>query len=356
MNKRIVFFDGTLREGGAERVISILSNELIDRGFDVSILLYYDDDVFYDIDERINIVSVEKENKSKKIIKNISYIRNYFKNNADIIISFLAPFNMLALFSNAKNNIPIIVADRNDPRYVPNKGFMRHARNILYERYATAVVLQTNDNKEYFNKTIQNKSVVIKNPVDLKEYKGYALKIEKEKSIASVGRLISQKNQLLLIEAFNEVKDDYPDYKLIIYGEGPDRNELQKRINELNIDDKVLLAGNEKNIFLKISSSELFVLSSNFEGMPNSLIEAMCLGLPVISTRVSGANELIDDRENGILCEINNKNELVSSIKEVLGNNELRRKIANNACKLNDELSVDRIVEQWTELIGSILK
>ena len=124
--------------------------------------------------------------------------------------------------------------------------------------------------------------------------------------------------------------------------------------NELGLDDKVLLPGKQKDIFDKISDAKLFVLSSDYEGMPNALIEAMCLGLPVISTKVSGANELIEDGVNGYLID-SNIDQLTEKMIELLDNDKLRKQFGENAVKLNSELNVDSIVDKWMEIIEPIV-
>lgn len=348
---KILFFIGELTEGGAERVISILANNLVERGFDIEILKYYTCDIFYKFDERVKITTVEDNTHTKSKIRNFKWVKNYISNNCDIIISFLAVFNMYALL--VCGNKPIIVADRNDPSKVPSNILLRTTRNILY-RKANTVVLQTEHNKNYFSKYVQRKSVVINNPIDLKDNIGLALRTKKENLIVSVGRLEPQKNQTMLIEAFNEIKKKHNDYKLVIYGEGSYRTQLENSIKELNLEDSVFLPGNQKDIFNKIACAKVFVLSSNYEGMPNALTEAMCLGLPCISTKVSGANELIDDEINGLLINVNDIETLIINIKRLIEDNELREKIAFNAVALNERLDVETTVEKWIEIINNI--
>lgn len=351
--KKITFFIGTLLEGGAERVVSILSDKIAEKGFEVEIVKYFDSENFYKLNENVKVLAVENETKNQNVFFNIKWLRKHFE-NSDLIISFLAPFNMLALYANKNNKTPIIVADRNDPNRIPNKAILRKIRNFLYEKYADRVIVQTNANKDYFSLKTQNKSVVIANPVTMYEYIGKALESNKTNTIVTVGRLMPQKNQLMLIDAFNELKNKYKDYKLIIYGEGSYREELEKRIDELNLNDSVILPGKQKDIFDKIKDAKLFVLSSDYEGMPNALIEAMCLGLPVISTKVSGANELIQDGYNGLLIN-NDKNELVNAIDRLLSDDSLREELGRNATKLNADLNVDVITDKWLETINEVL-
>lgn len=351
--KRHIFFIGTLCNGGAERVVSILAGHMAKQGMDVEILTYYDRPVSYELDSGVKLTAVETMTGSGNKIKNLLAIRKYFKKHAKVVISFLAPFNIMAIAANFGSGVPIIVADRNDPTKVPSNTVVRKVRDILY-RFATGVVVQTQKNKAYFSQAVQKKSRVIYNPIDLKEYAGIALKTEKEKKIVTAGRLMPQKNQKMMIRAFADVYAKHPDYQLVIYGEGPSRQELETLIKELGMEDGIMLPGNMSDIHEHLRSAEIFVLSSDYEGMPNALIEAMCLGLPCISTKVSGATDLIKDHENGILTDLDSREQLKAAMLELIENKELAKKLAANASKLNEELEVSKIMQQWIQFIKEL--
>ena len=165
--KRHIFFIGTLRNGGAERVVSILASKMAEQGTDTEILMYYDKPVFYEVSPKVKLTVVETETGTKSKSKNLLWLRKYFKENATVVISFLAPFNMMAIAANLGSGTPIIVADRNDPTKVPSKFVVRKTRDFLY-RFADGIVVQTQKNKAYFSNSVQRKSSVIYNPVDLK--------------------------------------------------------------------------------------------------------------------------------------------------------------------------------------------
>ena len=353
MNHRLIFFDGTLERGGAERVISILSREMVTQGNqNVEILLYYDKAIAYELHPDITVTFIERETHSKRLLKNLWWMRNYIKRNADVVVSFLAPFNMLALVANLGSKTPLIVADRNDPRKVPSSGIMRRARDFLY-RFADAVVLQNERNRDYFSKAVQKKSAIILNPVNLGEYNGIALTKEKRKRIVFVGRIIRQKNPQMLLDAFHAIHDDYPDYSMTYYGDGDLYNTLKERIAICGLADSAFMPGAVTNVFEVIADAELFVMTSDYEGMPNALIEAMCLGLPVISTKVSGATDVIENGQNGLLIDCNDTVALADAMRSMLDDVELRKKCGTNAAKLSEKLSVDIVYKQWLDLIQS---
>ena len=258
MNKRYVIFIPTLSQGGAERVISLLSGEMAERDLSVTILLYKDREPFYTVDPRVKLVYVPRESGSNNLLINLLWMRKYYRENADAVLSFLAPFNILTLLATLGGKQTVIVADRNDPRFVPDKWPVRKLRDFLY-RFAHGVIVQTKHNQAYFSRAVQKKSTIIYNPVDLGEKAGLALRCEKQKRIVSVGRLMPQKNQLMLLEAFARVREKHPRYRLIICGEGPFRKELEEEIARLGLTDWVELPGNVKDVHDRIAPAELFV-------------------------------------------------------------------------------------------------
>ena len=325
--KRHIFFIGTLCGGGAERVVSILASRMAEQEMQVEVLTYYDKPIAYEVSPKVKITAIETFTGSKNKLYNLLQIRKYFKKNAQVVISFLAPFNMMAIAANFGNGIPIIVADRNDPTKVPSNKLLRKTRDFLY-MFADGIVVQTKKNQEYFGKAVQKKSIVIYNPINLGEYAGAALEFPKKKKFVTAGRLMPQKNQKMMIKAFAKILKLHPEYQLVIYGEGPCRAELELLIKELRIENSVLLPGNTTSLHEKMMDAEVFLLSSDYEGMPNALIEAMCMGLPCISTKVSGATDLIINHENGILTELDNQEEFESAMLQLIGHPKLAEQLA----------------------------
>lgn len=350
MSKRYVIFIPTLSQGGAERVISLLSKKMAEDDLSVTILLYKDQEPFYTIDPKVKLVYVPRESGTTDLLKNLLWMRRFYRDNADAVLSFLAPYNILTLLATLGGKQTVIVADRNDPRFIPNKLPVRKLRDFLY-RFADGVIVQTKHNQVYFSEAVQKKSTIIYNPVDLGEKAGLALRTPKQKRIVSVGRLMPQKNQLMLLEAFKKVREQFPDHTLTIYGEGPYRETLEAKITQLGLEGCVFLPGSVKDVHDRIADAGLFVMSSDYEGMPNALIEAMCLGLPVISTAVSGATDLIKPEENGLLVPCGDTAALTSAMEAVLASEEKRAAFGAEAVKLNDMLKIGDITRQWLDAV-----
>lgn len=353
--KSIFICCGNLKAGGAERVISILSNKFVHKGLIVDLYTWYNTDIFYEFDERVQTHQIPIESKRTDYYGQMKWFRKEAKKKLpDVILSFLAPFNILTVFSLVGLKIPVLVAERNDPYFVSpsNNAFWKIVRNIAY-KMADGILVQTQVNKSHFPKYLQNKSTIIYNPVTFSETKiGIALNTPKKKEIVSVTRLEKQKNIDMLIQAYSIFQKNHPDYTLTIYGDGAERNRLEKKIKEMNLQDKIFLPGRKQNVHDLIIGASIFAMASNFEGMSNSLIEAMCLGLPCISTRVSGAVDLIKNDDNGLLVDIGNVNQLSIALSKLAEDDKFRLKIGKNATRLYDFLNVDIVAQEWLEYIS----
>ena len=358
---KVMFCTSSMGKGGAERVISILSNDFV-KNNKVSILINTDKNIAYELDKKINIITLDKKYYKNNLIRNIYRISQtkkiLKKEKPDIIVSFLPMPSFRILIANKKTKIPVIISDRNDPKQEYKSRLSNILMNWLYPK-ANAFVFQTNEQKEYFSKEIQQKSTVIFNPIKDSFLITRDIEIkERENAIINVGRLVPQKNQKMLISAFSKVSTKYPQYKLKIFGDGPLKEELQEQINNLHMKDKILLCGITDDIKQELERSKIFVLSSDYEGMPNALIEAMAVGCATISTDCpcGGPRELIRDGENGVLIPIKDEEQLIESIDLLIENEEYSKQIGEKAKKIKEILKTDNILKQWKEYIQFIIK
>jgi glycosyltransferase involved in cell wall biosynthesis len=208
-------------------------------------------------------------------------------------------------------------------------------------------VLQTDRARKYFPEVVQRNSIVIVNPIDINTYA-----IEQSKPrIVSAGRLVKQKNQIMLVKAFKQIHDKYPEYSLTIYGEGELREEIEEQIIKLDLKEAVDLPGNLTNVHDEMKDAYMFVLSSDYEGLSNSLLEAMMMGLPCISTDCSGSDEVIIDRYNGILVPRGNQEQLSEAMKLLIDDKELTKKIGRNAMTSSEKFSTKNVINKWDKII-----
>ena len=255
--------------------------------------------------------------------------------------------NIIVGMAAKKINAKIIMAERSYPdRY--SKTFT-NLRNRCYNK-ADYCVFQTKEQMAFFPQTIQRKSVVIYNPI--KDELPEVYHDVRKKVIVTYCRLQKQKNIPLLIKAFSKVANKYNEYRLEIYGYGELQDELQSLIDDLNLTGKVSLLPFDPDIHNKIVGYSMFVMTSDYEGMPNSLIEAMAIGLPVISTDCDGggAKAVIENGVNGILVPKGDVNAVAAAMEELIEHPEKAEFLSKNAVKIREQLAVEKIAAEWLKL------
>lgn len=368
-NKKIIFCIDSLGKGGAERVVSTLANELSQNN-QVSIITLVNEQVAYELNENVNLIELGKlkynsKGKSFKKVKslyNLIYrtreLRKCFNRiKPDIIISFLPEASFLTVYANRKK-YKLIISDRNDPNHEYQTSIYKKLVRILYPK-ADGYVFQTFDAKNYFNNIIdfkKKKYEIIVNPVNEK-FINYPISKSKEKKIVSVGRLTEQKNIDLLIDSFSDIEKDFPEYTLTIYGDGNMREHLSNKIKSLNLENKIAMPGIVNNIQENIIDASLFVMSSDYEGIPNALIEAMTLGLPVISTDCpcGGPRMFIENEKNGFLIPVGSRKELANTMKKVLSDDNLKNRIGKNAKDIVELVNPSVINSKWENFINAVI-
>lgn len=362
---KITFCIDSLSKGGAERVLVNLANYFAkSKTNKINILtLRKDNNIAYMLNNNVELISLNintgKKNAFQKIhnlILNLKTYKKYIKkNNPDIIISFLPRASYYSAIIACITKTKLIISERNNPNSIYANKIKKFITTHLYKK-ANMLIFQTNMAKNFFCKKIQKKAVVIPNPVS-EEFFNKCYNGKRNKNIVNVGRLTEQKNQKLLIDAFYDFSKRHNDYNLIIYGEGPLRTELEEYIKSLNLETLVKLPGIIDNIADKIVDSSMFVFTSNYEGMPNALMEAMTLGIPCISTDCpcGGPREIIDNGINGFLVPVGEKNEIVSKMEEIIMD-DVSQKFSINAVEKMQLYKNDLINEKWKNYIEKILK
>ena len=357
---KITFFIGSLSGGGAERVVCNLSNFLIEKGHDISVLTVGKADNRYYIDERVKVSSLETEKRIKfyplRVLVKMARLKKRLKNDGVDLFVALLPETISALM-RLKRLIksPVIVCERNSPEF-----YGKSTVKDMLKRFKAAegAVFQTEEIKNFYSEKISLKSFkVIPNAVNpefiLPPFNG-----ERRKTVISVGRHNAQKNFDLLISAFAEVSKDFPEYTLEIYGKGELTQEYKAQCGKLGITDKVMFCGFCDNVKEKLYGADLFVISSDYEGVPNALIEAMALSTPCVSTDFSGggARALIENGKNGLLVKMGDKAGLVAAMKRVLSDRVFAEKLAVNANKITEKLSPEKIYGEWEEYFRSVIR
>lgn len=356
MNKKeILIVTISLGNDGAERVLTELAREWVKNGHKVTILQTsakrYNCEYELDFDVEKIYINATSKNKIIHYLQEIYQLIKILKTKPNCCaVSFLSASSFILAISSWFVKNKIIFSERNDPRKCPVGLFQQKLRNFAF-KFADVCVFQTEDAKEYFSKRIQRKGVIIPNPINGKLPSKFTGK--RKKTIVTACRLHPQKNLKMMIDAFKLLHDEYPDYKLIIYGQGVLEEELHEYINSLGLDKNILMPGFEKDIMKKMIDSKMFVSSSDYEGISNSMLEAMGMGLPVVVTDcpIGGARMMITNNENGILVPVGDTVALYEGMKKIIEDNDFTEKLSNNAYKIRDLYPLNKIAKKWIDIM-----
>lgn len=353
--KKVLFYIHSLNKGGAERVLLTVATRLKNE-YEVVILTDKHDEREYELPEGIKRIDIETElkssGKSNSTVWRLIFLRKACKREkADCIIAFMASSAMRAIVANMFSFRKVVAAVRSNPYDDFGSGINRRKINYLFGK-TKAVVCQTEYQAQFFDKKVQKKCTVIINPL-FDEFKNTSYEGTRTNRIVATGRLFDYKNHELMIRAFKKIADKYPDYVVEIFGEGPYRPQLTSIIEECGLEEKVLLSGDSSKVAEDIKDATMYVLPSDTEGMPNALMEAMALGLPVISTDCpcGGPKTLIEEGVNGLLVPVGDVDAMSKAMDRLLSDEDLRKSLSKNAKEILNRCDIEKIASLWGKVI-----
>ena len=364
--QKIAFHLNSLQQGGAERVVSNLANRFAKEGYEVVIATeWYGTDEFA-LDQKVRRVHVgltkEDENRSRisKMLRRIWYLRRFMKKEKpDVVVAFTRGVLYRALAAGIGTGIPVVISVRTDPVGHYDKKADKLRIPLLFP-HAAGCVFQTEGAKAFFAPYLQENSRIILNPLNPK-YVGVPEPAVRTKNVVQSGRLVDFKNQPMLIRAFLKVHEKHPDYTLKIYG--PDSKDgtkeiLESIIHENHAEDFVKLMGGSNTLEKDLADAALYAFSSDWEGLPNALMEAMALGLPVVSTDCpcGGPKTLIEDGVNGLLVPIMDEKAMTDGILRLIEDRELAERLGREARKISERANEDAVFEQWQTYLQECCK
>ena len=358
LEKTILFYINAIHEGGAERVIIQLAHHFAQSGYRSILVTSFIDDIEYDVPSDVIRLSLEQkqiqQSKFKRNYSRIKKLRKICKNEKPVcLISFMAEANFRAIIACMGLSTKCITSVRNDPNmeYAGKLGYFI-GKFIL--PLSDGCVFQTEAAKEWFPNKLKAKSKIIFNAVDPSFFQ---VERKPQKNIVTLGRLCLQKNHKLLIKAFSMIKDKYSEWNLLIYGIGDQEYNLNKLIKKLKLDNRVFLEGLTNDSQKVLSEAGIFVLSSDYEGLPNSLIEAMVVGVPSISTDCpcGGPKMIIKDKENGLLVPINDEVRMAEALDRLLNDYDYAEKLGLRAHIDSKVFNPKYIFEDWKFFVEDII-
>ena len=356
---KILFVISCLNYGGAEKNFMLVANYFNEIGHSVAIcnfnerktvqtipkgIEYYEKNDIYTKTGKFAWVGLRKQQ-----YKFLKLCCKEFE--PDVIISFLGMPNFLSVICGKFLKIPVIISERADPYRSASK--LDKIMHFVFNQ-ADGAVFQSYGAKEFYSKKLQKKSEVIPNPV-LNADTQFTYDAEKtNKSIVFAGRFETvQKRQDIMLYSMQKVLEMYPDYRLVFYGDGENENDIKELAKKLGIEENVVFAGVSSSLTQDMSKCEIYVLTSDYEGIPNTLIEAMTIGMPCVSTDCSpgGARMLIESGENGTIVPCGDIDAIADAIIYYIENKVIAAKHGENAKEIKNKFAYDVIMKKWEDYI-----
>ena len=309
------------------------------------------------IDDSITVY--EKKDGSRSVKSDLNFLTKTAKAvKPQIIIGFTGYPNMYAKILGGLCGVPSIMSERGDPSRTSGTTLKARIANFIINR-SRGGVFQTEGARDYYGKGLRKRGIVIPNPIFIEGDVPFVPYKEREKSIVSVGRLDNyQKRYDVMLDAFKLFSEEHPDYVLKLYGTGADVETINEWVDERGLSDKVKFMGLSKSPMKDICRDGMFLITSDYEGISNALLEAMAIGLPCVSTdhTPGGARLLIQDHENGLLAPVGDASALAVALCEFAENSSLAAKCGENARDVVNRFAPDRIIDMWEEYIVNIEK
>ena len=358
---KITLVISALNAGGAQRILTQMANYWNQKGWEVTLLNFEDGRVppFFKLDPGVVYrplgISGPSSNWIAAVFKSFRRIRilreGIAASKPDAVISFIDTTNVLTLLATVGLSFPVIVSERTAPGSYQLRFVWKMLRKLSYRR-ADAIVVQSEGARSYFGGRLRTRTSIISNPVLPAPAQDSQPLRERGSVISTVGRLIKWKGHDLLLRAFGLICQKHSDWQMVIWGEGPERANLETLARQLGLENRVSFAGETNDTFEKLRESDLFVLSSRFEGFPVALCEAMSCGLPVISFDCPfGPREVIRQDLDGVLVPPENVDLLAKAMDRLISQPVERQRLASKAIEVTERFGPAKIMGQWEELL-----
>lgn len=362
--KKISFVIYSLNSGGAERVITELANSFV-HDFDVFIITLVKTEPFYKLNPEVNLLYCSENIKNhttplKSIIDGVSRIRTLTKiikkNNISLVIGFMTTSNIYAIWAAKLCRISCIVSERANHSIYKLPRLQALVRDISY-KLCNYLVVQTDANKRFYStKLSSSKIIVIPNPIApaLSTKRNLQLNKPKDNIILNVGSFKKGKAQELLISAFSNI--DNEGWQVIFVGDGPTKQKNLDLTKQLKLENRISFVGKQQNVHEFYNNASLFVFTSEHEGFPNALLEALYFGIPTISTNCEhGPSELITNGENGFLIPVGDQKALEQKITTLINDKKIQKEFQSKSMISTKKYQIENIVEEWRRYIDKLI-
>jgi len=368
---RILFYLQSLSSGGAERVTAILANHWAQQGWGVTIVTVADKDQdFYRLDPRIRRIglnmAIQSRHIGQAVVNNLRRIRALHRilrrEKPDVAVAMMATANVTLALAGRLARVSTVGSERIHPPALPLGRFWERARRWAYPMLA-GLVAQTRDSAAWLRVHAPAPRIaVIPNPVQYplvphppQITPSEVAPLQGRRMLLAVGRLEEQKGFDRLLDAFAELADRHTDWHLVILGRGGLHQVLTEQAARLGIRDRVSLPGAVGNVGEWFEAADLYVLTSRFEGFPNTLLEALAHGVPSVAVDCeTGPREILRHGVDGLLVPQGDPRELVAALDRMMGDESLRARFSKRAVEVRERFAVGRVAAQWEDLFSSV--
>lgn len=354
----VVFVAPALMGGGAERVACTLAGYCVDHDVPFTFLLTRCGKVDYDLPAGVEVEDVSRGGSLSPLGQIRAIRRSMHKHPVATFLSFLPYQNMYTLLAGLGLKNRVVISVRNDPSHdFAGNRLLERLRNRLYS-LADSVVFQTYEESEAFPDSVREIGTFILNPLAPSTPTPYVGL--RDKAVCASGRLTAQKNYPMALKAFAEFSQSHPGYTFEVFGtshaefdsESQD-SELANLASSLGIGDKVVFHGFSGDANERIRTSAIFVMASRYEGLSNSMLEALSMGVPCVCTRCGGGGPemVIEDGVNGFLVDVDDVETMAERMGLIVDDEVLSRRLSSEAAKLRDSLDPEKIGAQWLSIL-----
>lgn len=353
---RVIFSLPNMTAGGAERVVSILANNLVIRGIKVDIWLYYGCTLQYPLNKNVRILYLSLLNQSfrnKRKLIHKCLVRAKQEDKNVVFVPFLGAILPLSLCANLGTGIPIVACERNNPYIKGSKWYQKLKAQIPF-LMATHCIFQTQDARDYYSLLRDKKCSLIVNPIPETRYKWEG--DTSASKIVSICRLHKQKNIWMSLDVIGILKQRFPCIHLDIYGDGELKDRLIQEISKRDLLDNVDLKGLTTNVPLILSKSSVFISTSDYEGISNSMLEAMSVGMPIICTDcpIGGARMMLKDGA-GVISPVGDVQSFAAHLERLLSNSNEAECYGRKAKLVSLLYTDEKITDMWLSLFNRLL-
>ena len=348
--RNLLLVTSSLYFGGSQKIACILANALSER-YNVVVAYCFDSGHRNPYSEKCDVRKLPNYDNDASLLEKLRRVREQIdalralkkELNVDVAVSMGNVSNLINALSKGKERV--VCSERSNPKRSWGLWFFPVTRIIF--RRSDYVIFQSERIQKLYGRHIRKKSCILKNPLLIPE----PAEEHREKKVVALGRLAAQKNHSLLIRSFARFHRRFPEYKLYIFGDGKLENSLTRLINSLGMSDCVFLEKNDPDVHRRIRDAEMFVLSSDFEGLSNALLECMGMGIACISTKCEGSVDVIRHEENGLLVDVGDENALTQAMSALAENQPLRKKLERQAMEDMKAYNKDLVIQDWDRVI-----